>query len=103
MHLCFPVEFLNLPSAHSLQSPPSGPVKPAWHLHWVTLALPSSDIEFEGHAAHALPLANENVLTGQFTHMPDEFAPATDECLPVAHDMHTPAPAPSLNLPAEHA
>ena len=52
MHLSLPVAFLNLPAAQELHPPPSGPVKPASHLHWVTLALPSTDIEFEGHIVH---------------------------------------------------
>ena len=69
------------------------------HLHSVTLALPSPETEFDGHAAHALPFAIEYVLTEQFTHTLDELAPTTDENLPLIHRVQLALPSTVLKEP----
>ena len=103
MHTPCPNPSLNFPAAHASHAPPSGPVKPAMHLHSVTLALPSPETEFDGHAAHALPSSIEYVLTEQCTHTLDELAPTTDENLPPAHCTQGSDPLFVLNVPALQA
>ena len=98
-----PLPSLYLPAAHASHAPPSGPVKPAMHLHSVTLALPSPETEFDGHAAHALPSSIEYVLIGQVVHTLDELAPTTDENLPPAHCTQGSDPLFVLNVPALQA
>ena len=45
-----PVLALYLPAGHAVQSPPSGPVKPALHVHDDAAVLPAGELESVGHA-----------------------------------------------------
>ena len=51
-HAAEPVALLNVPAAHAVHGPPSGPEKPVAHSQAVIVVLPSGETEFAGQIEH---------------------------------------------------
>ena len=54
-----PARALNVPAAHSVHGPPSGPEKPGSHRQASAATLPGSDAELAGHAEQAADPASD--------------------------------------------
>eukprot|EP00961_Rhodomonas_salina_P024741 333084-Rhodomonas_salina.3 len=70
---CSPRAHVQLPAKHAVHCPPSGPVYPALHRHWV---LPGSELERfpAGHSRHTeAPLTFRYVPAAHNTHSVDPF------------------------------
>jgi len=118
LHAAEPVASLKRDPAHAAHGPPSGPVWPALHQQRSMRLLPAPDVEFPGHATHALaadaPEAPPYVPALQLA----QSAAPPAACVPALQLLHTEADAaeyvPALqlaqsaapaaaNVPAPHA
>ena len=88
MHATLPVVDLYEPAAHDEQEPPSGPVKPALHVHMLDALQPLHDApEFDGHVIHVVaivaPAVAEYDPTPQLVHAAEPvvflYVPGTQE------------------------
>ena len=86
-HAPLPLISLYVPAGHSSQSPPSGPEKPALHLHSPTAELPAGESDLTGHSAH---------VSG-------DVAASVAEYVPASHSWQSVVPFASLYSPTLHA
>ena len=83
-HPPLPLASLYVPAGHSSHDPPSGPVKPALHLHPPTAQLPAAEPE----------------LAGQSVHASGDLAATVVEYVPASHSWQSVVPVVALYLPA---
>ena len=87
-HAALPVCVLNDPAKHAEQTPPSGPVYPALHVHVVDVLAPrATEYELAAHAEH----------------VPEAVAPVVDRYVPAEQSEQAAEPLTVLNFPATQA
>ncbi len=86
-HATLPVSGLYVPAMHELQTPPSGPLKPALHVQPATAEVESSELELIVHTIQVSA----------------DVAVAVDEYVPAPQLVHTPLPVSILYFPETHA
>jgi hypothetical protein len=90
-HTALPVAVLDLPAAHEVHVPPSGPVNPTLQVQAVRATLASGELEPAGHpiqvVATVAPTAVEYVPAAQSVHA---TMPVAILYLPAAHEVHVP-------------
>eukprot|EP00961_Rhodomonas_salina_P201951 2724162-Rhodomonas_salina.1 len=91
---------LNAPATHGTQTPPSGPLKPALQLQFVTSTLSGGEVLNGGHAEHSTAPGTAYIPAGHAVHEPD---PGTDLKDPAGHSAHGSGPVSFLNEPAGHS
>ncbi len=88
VHAAEPVALFHLATSHAVQTPPSGPVKPALHVHMLDALQPLHDAPvFDGHAIQVAA----------------SVAPVVVEYTPAPQLVHNALPVLILYLPATHA
>ena len=90
VHVTEPVVDLYLPVTHAVHGPPSGPLKPALHVHCVD-------------EVHPMPLHDAPELAGHARHVVTSVAPDVAEYVPGTQTLHETLPVIVLYLPATHA
>ena len=104
-----PVALFHVPVGHTTHGPPSGPVKPALHVHTLDALQPLQDApELEAHAtqvtADVAPVAVEYFAAAQSAHV---ALPVTVLYLPATQAVHGPDPSgpekPTLHVQAATA
>ena len=98
-----PTDALYLPAVQLVHEPPSGPLKPALHLHALMLVLEEGAVEPAPHFVQSEAPASANFPAGHWVQVLSDKAPVDAEDVPDWHLVHSAAPMLGENVPTGHA
>ena len=87
-----PTDALYLPAAQLVHEPPSGPLKPALHLHALMLVLEEGAVESAPHFVQSEAPDSANFPAGHWVQVLSDKAPVDAEDVPDWHLVHSAAP-----------